>query len=216
MLKNYFKIAWRNILRNKTTSVVNILGLSLGICACIVIYLISSFEFSFDNFHPGKNRIYRVMGDVTESTGNRLHFGRVPSALLINGRNSLSGMEGMGGVIPYNVPIKIPGDNSGKKFESRIDGTYYTSTAITDPQYFEIFKYQWLAGNAGTSLKDPFTVVLTESKAKKYFGEKDIQKVVGKQIVYADSLITTVTGVVKDWDKNSDLNFTDFISLSKY
>ena len=154
------------------------------------------------------------MGDVTESTGNRLHFARVPSALLINGRNSLSGMEGMGGVIPYNVPIKIPGDNSGKRFESRIDGTYYTSTAITDPQYFEIFKYQWLAGNAGTSLKDPFTVVLTESKAKKYFGEKDIQKVVGKQIVYADSLITTVTGVVKDWDKNSDLNFTDFISLS--
>ena len=215
MLKNYLKIAWRKIFRNKTTSVVNILGLSLGICACVVIYLITSYETSFDSFHPGKNRIYRVMGDVTESTGNKLHFGRVPAALLIKDKNSLPGIEVTGGLIPYNVPIKVPGDNnSGKKFESRIEGTYYTSTVITDPRYFEIFKYIWLAGNAATSLKDPFTVVLTESKAKKYFGEKDLNKVIGKQLVYADSMIMTVSGIVKDWDKNSDLNFTDFISFS--
>jgi len=213
MLKNFLKITWRTILRNKATYIVNVLGLSLGICACIVIYIITSFEFSFDTFHPDKNRIYRVMGDVTESTGNRLHFARVPTAL-VNGRNSLTGLDAMGCVIPYNAPIKIlDRDNSSKQFESRIDGTYFTTTVVADPQYFEIFKYKWLAGNASTSLKDPFAVVLTESKAKKYFNEKDIDKVIGKQVMYADSLFTTVTGVVKDWQNNSDLNFTDFISF---
>ena len=65
MLKNYFKIAFRNIIRKKVYTAINILGLALGICACIVIYVISSYELSFDNFHPGKDRIYRMMGDVT-------------------------------------------------------------------------------------------------------------------------------------------------------
>src|SRR5687768_12297814 len=99
MLKNYFKIAWRNITRHKVYTTINILGLSLGICACIVIYLISSYELSFDTFHSGKERIYRVMADVTENTGNKLHFGRLPFAVSKNGRNELSGVEVITGII---------------------------------------------------------------------------------------------------------------------
>src|SRR5277367_153016 len=154
MLYNYLKIAWRNIFRNKTYTAVNVLGLSLGICACIAIYTVTSYELNFDRFHPDEERIYRVMGDVTESTGDKLHFAKVPFALLNTGRNAISGLEGIAGIIPYHAKISIP------------DGT----TVIAEPQYFNIFKYEWLAGNASTALAAPFTVVLTENRARQYFG----------------------------------------------
>jgi putative ABC transport system permease protein len=213
MLKNYFKIALRNITRKKAYTAINILGLALGICACIVIYVISSYELSFDNFHPHKDRIYRVMGDVTENTGNKLHYGRLPAGVSLNGRTELSGIDGISGVIPYNTGISIPdGDKSIKHFESKIGGTNYITTVITQPQYFDIFKYKWLAGNVAISLSAPFKVVLTESRAHQYFGNAPLNEIVGKQIVYDDSLTVTVSGIIADWNKNTDLAFTDFIS----
>jgi len=216
MLKNHLKIAWRNILRNKISSVVNILGLSLGICACIVIYIITSFEFSFDSFHPDKKRIYRVMADVTETTGDKLHFAKIPPALMIKARNNLPGMETLAGAIPYNAKISVAdGDNNPpKQFEGRISGTNYLTTVITEPQYFSIFKYKWLAGNAGSALDEPLTAVLTQSRAQQYFGRVSPDKMIGRRIVYDDSIIVSVTGIVKDWEKNTDLAFTDFISFS--
>ena len=215
MLKNHLKIAWRNILRNKIPSIVNILGLSLGICACIVIYIITSFEFSFDSFHPDKKQIYRVMAGVTEKTGDKLHFAKIPPVLMINARNNLSGMETLAGVIPYNAKISVAdGDNPSKQFEGRINGTNYLTTVITEQHYFSIFKYKWLAGSAGSALDEPLTAVLTQSRAQQYFGRVSPDKMIGRRIVYDDSIIVSVTGIVKDWDKNTDLAFTDFISFS--
>ena len=215
MLKNYLKIAWRNILRNKVSSIVNIIGLSLGICACIAIYTITSFEFSFDSFHPDKKKIYRVMADVTETTGDQLHFAKIPPVLLINARTNLPGVKTLAGIVPYNARISVAdGDNPAKQFEGRIGGTNYLTTAITEPQYFSIFKHQWLAGNAGSALDEPLTVVLTQSRAQHYFGRLSPDKMIGRRIVYDDSLIVSVTGIIKDWDKNTDLAFTDFISFS--
>src|SRR6188474_169864 len=116
MLKNHLKIAWRNILRNKISSIVNILGLSLGICACMAIYTITRFEFSFDHFHPNNNKIYRVMADVTETTGGKLHFAKIPPVLLINARNNLPGRETLAGIIPYNAKTSVAdGDNPVKQ-----------------------------------------------------------------------------------------------------
>jgi len=71
MIKNYFKIAWRNIYRHKVYTTINVLGLALGICACIVVYLITSFELSFDKFHPDKERIYRIVGELQRSSGEK-------------------------------------------------------------------------------------------------------------------------------------------------
>jgi len=214
MLKNYLKVAWRNITRHKTYTAINILGLSLGICACIVIYVISSYEFSFDSFHPGKESIYRVMGDVTENTGGKLHFGRLPMAVSQNGRKEVSGIDIIAGIIPYNAKIEIHNkDKQTKHFDSRIEETHYISTVIAEPQYFDIFKYEWLAGNAA-ALNAPFKVVLTESKARQYFGNAPPGKIIGMQVTYDDSLTVSVVGIIKDWDKNTDLSFTDFISSS--
>ena len=212
MFRNHIKIAWRNIFRNKTYTAVNVLGLSLGICACIAIYTVTSYELSFDRFHPGKERIYRVMGDVTETSGDKLHFAKVPFALLNTGRGALSGLEGIAGIIPYRAKINIPEGN--KQFESVISGTNYITTVIAEPQYFNIFKYDWLAGNASTALEDPYTVVLTENRARQYFGTGPLDKMIGRQVMYDDSLKVNVSGIIKDWDKNTDLAFTDFISVS--
>src|ERR1700712_4892955 len=180
MIKNHFKIALRNIFHSRVYSVINILGLSLGICSCIVTYLITSYEFSFDDFHPGKESIYRVMGDLTENTGETLHFMRLPMPILKNARSGLSGIEAIAGIIPYRARINIPdGSKSPKKF----DGDAGT-TIVAEPQYFDIFKYDWLAGNASTALKAPFTVVLTESRARQYFGSAPLDQMIGRQEVY--------------------------------
>lgn len=215
MFKNYVKIAWRNIARHKTHTVINVLGLSLGLCACISIYVISRYELSFDTFHPAKERIYRVMGDVTESTGDKLHFARVPLPVTLDGRLQLSGVEAMGGIIPLDVSINIPAaDGTAKQFDSRATGTHYLTTVIAEPQYFDVFAYDWLAGDVHTALAAPFKVVLTESKARQYFGPGDLGAMIGKQVIYADSLIANVSGIVRDWHQNTDLLFTDFISFS--
>jgi putative ABC transport system permease protein len=213
MFKSNLKIAWRNIVRSKVYTLINITGLTLGICACIAIYIITSFEFSFDAFHPDKDRIYRVMGDVTESTGDKLRFARTPAAVLPEARNGLTGLETIAGVIPYNATITITdGLNNLKQFESKSPGINYPTTVLAEPQYFDIFKYHWLAGNANSSLAAPFTVVLTEKRARQYFGSVAFDKMIGKQVVYQDSLKVIVAGIVKSWNNNTDLAFTDFIS----
>jgi len=71
MLKNYFKIAWRNITRHKAYTTINVLGLALGICTCITIYLITKFDLSFDKFHPDGNRIYRIVGEIQNEKGEK-------------------------------------------------------------------------------------------------------------------------------------------------
>jgi len=215
MIKNYFKIAWRNIIRNKMYTAINVAGLTLGLCACIVIYQISSYELSFDSFHPGKERIYRLMGDVTENTGVKFHFGRVPYAVSKNGSAELSGIDQIAGVIPYNAGIDIPSPNGPlKHFDSRVEDSHYLTTVIAQPEYFTIFKYDWLEGNAATALYAPMSVVITKSKALQYFGNEPLNQVIGKQIIYSDSINATVTGVIKDWEGNTDLGFTDFISAA--
>src|ERR1700759_2810890 len=140
MLKNHLKIAWRNMRRNRLYTAINILGLSFGICACIVIYLICSYEFSFDTFHPDAGRIYRVMGDVKKNTGESLHFGRLPFGLAQSAGSGATGIEAVAGIIPYNAGISIPnGPNPSKHFKNK--------TVIAQPQYFDIFNYDWLAGS---------------------------------------------------------------------
>ena len=215
MFKSYLKIAWRNIKRQRVHTIINVVGLSLGLCGCIVIYVISSYEFRFDNFHPDKQRIYRVMGDVTENTGVKLQFGKLPISVSQNGRSELTGIDDIAGVVPFNATIRVPDkDKPERHFESRESGANYITTAIVQPQYFNIFKYKWLAGDPSTALNAPLQVVLTESKAYKYFNADRLNEIVGKQIIYADSLIATVSGIVKGWNGNTDLAFTDFLSSS--
>ncbi len=205
MFGNYFKVALRRIFRNKVYSLINVFGLTLGIAVSIVIYLITSFEFSFDAFHPDKERIYRVGCKEPNTTWNT---SRVPPPAPAALRNEIAGFEAVASFYPYDATITI---HSNAKKSLVFD---QTSVIITDPHYFEIFNYNWLAGNPATSLKEPFKVVLSESKAHKYFGSLTCSNIIGKEVVYNDSLILTVSGIVKDWDQHTDFPYTDFISRS--
>jgi len=216
MLKNYFKIAWRNIVRHKTYSFINILGLSLGICVCIVIFLISYYEFSTDAFLPGKDRIYRIIEKVVYDGDRVDKYASAPEDIAQTAREKFTGFETIASYYLYSAKIGIPGfGHAGSHYDNTIEGTHRPSTILAEPEYFRIFDYDWLAGNAATALATPNTVVLTEGKARKYFGGVvPVAQILGRQLVFNDSLVVVVTGIVKDRKGNTDLPFSEFISFS--
>jgi putative ABC transport system permease protein len=203
MLKSYWKLAWRSLVRNKIYSLVNVLGLSLGICSCLAIYLITRYEFSFDTFHPDRDRIFCV--DAVAYGG---HWNCVPGPMPAAMRREMTGFETVAAYQTYRASVTIPEGPDGKS------KTFYDagSIAIAEPQYFDIFRYQWLSGNAATSLATANTVVLTAEKARQYFGNLEPDRIIGRTIRYRDSLIVTVSGVVADWTGNSDFDFGEWIS----
>lgn len=214
MFSNYFKTAWRNITRHKVFTFINVLGLTMGICVCLVIHEITSFESGFDTFHPDKDRIYRLVAEIRESSGNRRAGDNIPSPAPGAARELLTGLQEVAHYIPYSAKISVSaGTQPARTFDNKSNNSQVFSTILTESSYFNIFKYDWLAGNAASSLSRPFQLVLTESKAQLYFGTTPLDKIIGRQVVYNDSLLLTVSGIVKDWNKNTDFPFTEFISL---
>lgn len=215
MFKNYLTTAWRNIRRHKVFATINVVGLSLGISACLVIFLITRFELSFDNYHPGKERIFRVVSDTYSSKLGEEHSGSIPTPGQFAIRNEIPGFESVALFYNYEATVIIQDkDLPVKKFARPPMGEGQLSTiVVAEPEYFSIFQYNWLAGNA-TVLNEPYSVVLTESKARQYFGEFAPADYLNKTIVYNDTLNVKVAGIVKDPVKNTDLFFSDFISYT--
>jgi len=201
------------MIRHKVYTAINVLGLALGICACLAIYLVTKFDLGFDKFHPDGDRIYRIVGEIQNDKGQKDFLNSViPDVAAFE--NQIPGFEAKAGLIDYGEDVTIPdGNKAPKKFDNRIVGSYNTSTIITWPEYFDIFKYKWLKGNPET-LNKPFKVVLTENRAKKYFGNIPLDEMIGKTVIYQDSLRVNVSGIVKDWTENTDFGYTDFISIS--
>jgi putative ABC transport system permease protein len=220
MIKNHFKTAWRSILSHKGYAAINVIGLSIGICACIVIYLIVSFELSYDTFHPAKERIYRLVAREQDERGLTGYMGGMMNPLPATMRDELTGFESVAAFHNYYAGVVVPsGSNEPKRFDAAKRGEQASPIILTEPQYFDIFKYQWLQGNPRTALAEPFKVVLSENEARRYFGKGPLENIVGKNIFYKDvymndSLQVTVSGIVKDWNKNTDFGFRDFISLA--
>ncbi len=206
MLKNYLTIALRNLKRNKLYAALNISGLAIGISACLVIYLIVSFELSYDTTIPERERIYRVYSQFS-GTYTAMNPG-VTGAFYSHLQNQYTGIETSAAFHTLYAQVSLPKD--GKKFKA-LRG----DIIVTQPEYFNVFSsYTWLAGAPETSLTAPFQVVLTESKAKTYFGDLSGQQIIGQVIHYDDSLRVTVSGIVKDLPQPTDLIFNDFISFS--
>lgn len=215
MVRHHIVMAFRQFHRQKAFTLIHVAGLTLGIGACLLIYLIAAFEFSFDTFHPQKERIYRVVGEMQFSTGETVHNHIVPSPAPRAMRQEIAGLETVAGFqLLEHAQVRIPqGSHPQQRLESRqLRGG--TATILTTPAYFDIFPYQWLAGNPTTALAEPFQVVLTQQSAQRYFGETPVEKLLGKKLIYNDSLRVMVAGIIKDWSGNTDFDFTDFISLS--
>ena len=177
----------------------------MGICACLVIYLVASYEFSFENFHPDRDRIFCV-----DAVMYRGHWNCVPGPMPAAMRREMTGFQTVAAFQTYEASVTIPAGSNEKP--KRFDRS--GSIAIAEPQYFGIFRYRWLSGNAATSLAVPNSVVLTAEKAKEYFGDLDPDRIIGRTIYYQDSLMVRVTGVVVDWTGNSDFNFGQWISYA--
>ncbi|ASU34853.1 ABC transporter permease [Mucilaginibacter xinganensis] len=214
MIKNYFKTAWRNITRNKVYAAINILGLSLGICACLVIYLITSFELSYDTFHPDGDRIYRITGSIKHAEDQKRDLATIMGPMPTAMRSELSGFESVTTFFNYFAKVSIPNGKELKKFDAPRQGEDHSDLIVAEPQYFDLFKYHWLAGKAATALNEPFKVVISESASHKYFGNETPDNVMGREIIYNDSLRLTVSGIVKDWSGNTDFKFKEFISFA--
>lgn len=207
MFKNYFITAIRNLKRNKLFSLINIAGLAIGISASLVIYLIVQYEFSFDKFHRDGDRIYRItskieMPDLTiENSGVP-----IPTAKAVNAE--VTGIEATAYFITADearVTVSPGGQKDPAVFRNQSRIIY----AAED--YFNLFRYQWVAG-APIMLNDPFKVVLTEDRARTYFATLTSAEIIGREIVYNDSIRTTVAGIVRLPDQPSDFNFQEFIS----
>jgi len=208
MISNYFKIAWRHITKNMAYSVINVFGLAFGICACVVIYLVTSYEFSFDRFFPDEDRIFRIQVKNTPQDNSWGHIGvaaPMPAAI----GEEISGVEVVVGYQQFDPKIAIPnGNDAPKQFDRQS-----ASLIIAGPEYFDIFPYTWIAGDAAL-LKEPFKVVLSESRVLAYFGSVSPGNVIGKEIIYDDSLHVTVAGIVRDRKENTDFRVTEIISSS--
>lgn len=208
MLKNYFKIAWRNLLRNKVRTTIHILGLSLGIAICFLIFNIVWHAYSFDNFHPDGDRIYRI---VTENDYGEMKYSypAAPGPLGEVLDQELAGIEQVGRIYTLGeTHASIPDEN--KNFGRK---DYIT---FADPGFFKVFPRTWLAGNPETVLKEPNQVVISEKSLQTYFPNLSIDQVIGKELQFVDSdtIMATVVGVVEDYQENTDFIFQDFISFS--
>ncbi len=212
MIKNYFTTAFRNLWRNKTFSFINVLGLAIGISASLVIFLIVHYESSYDTFEKDAGRIYRVVLDA-KFNGQEGHSAGVLAPLSTAMANEMTGVE-------LTVPVmSFQGDGNAKisiERENAHPVVYKKQpfVAFTNPEYFQLLPYQWIAGSSQTALKNPFSVVLTESRATAYFPNTPVADIIGKQIVYNDDLRTTVSGVVKDLQDQTNFRSAEFISFS--
>jgi putative ABC transport system permease protein len=212
MLQNYLKIALRNLLRNKVYSFINILGLAIGVSACLVIFLLVSFELSFDNFHPDRERIYRITSGFKNPDGKSSSNAGLSSPMPTVIRQELTGVESLTACHVWTPKAMVFNGINDLKKQPKTWKNDNSEVLVCEPQYFQIFKYEWLQGNAETALKSPNEVVLTEKEAERYFGKIPLEQVIGRQMFFNDSLITTVMGIVKTLPKNTDFNFKTFIS----
>ena len=208
MYKSYFKIGWRHLLNDKWYSLINIAGLAVGICASIIIYLITSYEFSFDRFHPDGDRIFRITGESQRPNGDK-QFLNSPISDVAGFQYSIPGFEAKAALFFIDGKVGIVNDSGQvKNFNSR------HKTIVTEPGYFDIFNYKWLAGNPKNALNEPNRIVLTQNAAKIYFGDIPVDQMIGKMVLFDDSLQLSVSGIIKGWGQNTDFGYTNFISLS--
>lgn len=209
MLKNYFKIAWRNLQRNKLRTGIHILGLSIGIAICFLIFNVVTHSYSFDQFHPDKERIYRVNTLTDWGDGGSFPNSGTPGPLGEVIKDEISGIEGKGKLYTmYNALVALP---SADRVFGRSD-----KVTFADPGFFKIFPREWLAGNPETALIEPESLVITEESLHKYFPGSVPSDVLGQELMFvdSDSIYAKVTGVIAGYTDNTDFIFQDFISYS--
>lgn len=206
MFNNYFKIALRNLWRNRTTSTVGILGLSVGLASGLVIFLLVGYLFSFNRYHEKTDRIYWVVTDVlndkprpTDVTPRPLgqvlrdEYPFVESAVRLNNL--------------FGTVMGVPDGKGGiaRKFEES------RNICFTEPEYFKVFDSKWVTGDPENALNGPDKVVLSREYAVKYFGTENA---VGKTLRFDNRANLVVTGIIENPPSNSQLRYDVLVSYA--
>lgn len=201
MLQNYFKIAYRHLLRNKSYVLINVFGIGLAMCCCIIGYLNWKFDADFDKMHSQREQIFRVE-TIKEATGH-LH-GWSPLPLAATAETDLTEVENGLSVTFGNMTMK-----KGER-------VFNENPLITNPDFFDFFDFKIKAGNANT-INDPNQVLLSESCAKKYFGTDNP---IGQSVtIYAGKPYEKnmeVGAVVEDMPLNSSLQFGVMMNMQNF
>ena len=199
MIRNYIRIAWRNLVRRKIYTAINVSGLAIGIAACLLLFTVVRYEMSYDSFHPNHDRIYRI---VTQDKlpDNVFYTPGIPfpalDAIRIDFPNVTTGAL----FANYGSQVTVLGNNSNstdaeKKFIEP-SGVFYA-----DPQFFQVFQYKWMAGSPAV-LAEPNNTVLTQKMAEKYFG--NWKEAVGQYLKLDNAIVSKVAGILQDPPANSD------------
>ncbi|HMJ67663.1 MAG TPA: FtsX-like permease family protein [Cyclobacteriaceae bacterium] len=192
MLTNYFKTAWRNLVRDKFYSFIKIAGLGVGLTVCLLILLYGKDEVSYDQFHANGPRIYRIIQDWKFGESGQ-KIGITNAIMGETFAHDISGIEGYARVNGRTVTVK------------KDDDIFTEETLCVDNSFFNVFSFDLLKGNQGQVLKDMYSVVISETTAEKYFGTTDV---LGKSMLLklADDFETfQVTGVMADMPLNSSI-----------
>jgi putative ABC transport system permease protein len=202
MIKNFIKTAWRNLLKNRTFSILNIVGLAIGLCCFLLITMYVLDELSYDKYNEKADRIYRVNSDIK--------FGGTNLALAVCS-------DPMGATLKKDYPqveqyTRFYNSNGSKLVKKGNEWINENNVVHADSTVFDVFTLPAIAGDTKTALNEPNTVVITESTAKKYFGTTDA---VGKTIETSGptKVLYKITAVIKDIPKNSHFNFDFLFSM---
>ncbi len=195
MLRNYLITAFRSLLRNKLTSFINVAGLALSMSSALMIYLFVTDELSFDRQHKNIDRTYRVTRNFLDNSGvSRLHLASVAPPIGPLLKNDFGEIEIMARTLQYTLVMAIEENGERKKMATEND------VYMAEPDLFKVFDIDMIAGNPANALDRPFTVLLSESTAKKYFESADP---VGQHLKAGSRLDLEVTGIYRDFPLQS-------------
>ncbi len=190
-------------MKHKVFSLINIIGLTIGLSASFVIGLMIFYDATFDDFHKDGDRIYRVVSDFYSPDGTFSVSGvtlALEDAIIDN-----SNFDIVSGFYTER-PSKVENKEIGSEFK------WPNFVIFTDANYFKLFNYKFLAGDDTNVLSNPNNVILTEKRAADYFPDTAPLDIIGKTLVYNDSLNITVTGIVENFEGRTDFIFEEFIS----
>jgi len=201
MLKNHLTLAWRNLIRNKVASSINIIGLSVGLATSIIMMLWISHEYSMDTFHTNLSSIHRLM--INQQRGDDIHTGdNVCGALAPLLQQEMPELK-------YVVRALL----AGPQLVRVGDKSIYEEGIYVDPDYFNMMTYPALKGRPALALKDAGSVVITAASARKLFGNEDP---IGKVIVHDNTHTLKVAAVIRDVPENSTTRFGIVLPFSLF
>jgi putative ABC transport system permease protein len=207
MIRNYLKVAFRNLLKHKGYAFINILGLAVGIAASVLIFLYIINEMSYDKFHERAHRTYRITADWSNMGDSRIHQLGTPFVLAKTIRENYPQVEAITQIAgPLGDVIIRYQDTAFKE----------TDAFCAEPSFFDVFSFPLLRGNPETSLKNPNMMVITESLAKKYFRDEDPLGKTMEMQAFGEKEFFKVTGLMEDIPQNSHFRFDMLISMKTF